>query len=236
MQDTLRVLRSLQELDRTLYQVRDEIQRLPQEKRKRQEKLDQQAQSLADLDRRLHEFRTRIKEIEDMTTMQRQRLRKLEGEAAGSKADTALLVAYQHEIKTLKRGISEAEEEGLGLVDQEKEVQRQRDELQAAMAEASKDFGQFAANVERELRDAEKRAQGLDQERRKRMGDGLSPEVVVQYEKLLEAREGQAIAELDGRVCQGCNVAVPNNIYVRLARGVELVLCPSCGRILYLPD
>lgn len=236
MQDTLKVLRSLQQLDRTLYQVRDEIQRLPEERRKRQEKLDLQRQEVVDLDRKIHELRLRIKEIEDLTTMQRQRQRKLEGEAAGSKADTALLVAYQHEIKTLKRGISEAEEEGLGLVDEQKELQDRRVALQAAVSAAEKDFEEFSANVERELKAAEKRASGLDQERRKRMGDELSAEVVLQYEKLLEAREGQAIAELDGRVCQGCNVAVPNNIYVRLARGVELVLCPSCGRILYLAN
>ena len=235
MQQTLRVLRSLQELDRTLYQVRDELQRLPEERRTRQEKLEQQRQELADLDRRTHELRTRIKEIEDMTTMQRQRLRKLESEAAGSRADTALLVAYQHEMKTLKRGISEAEEEGLGLVDQERDLQRERDALAAGIAQAEADFEEFAANVERELEQARTRAAGLEQERKKRMGTELAPEVVAQYEKLLEAREGQAIAELDGRVCQGCYVTVPNNIYVRLARGTELVLCPSCGRILYLP-
>ena len=44
------------------------------------------------------------------------------------------------------------------------------------------------------------------------------------------------MAELEARVCQGCYVSAPSNIYVRLARRTELVFCPSCGRILYLRD
>ena len=68
------------------------------------------------------------------------------------------------------------------------------------------------------------------------MSGPVEQAVLVEYEKLLEAREGQAMALLDGRVCQGCYVSVPSNLYVRLARGREMVNCPSCGRILYLPE
>ena len=64
----------------------------------------------------------------------------------------------------------------------------------------------------------------------------VAPGVLAEYEKLLDAREGQAMAELEGRICLGCYVTVPSNVYVRLARAVDLVICPSCGRILYLAD
>ncbi len=83
---------------------------------------------------------------------------------------------------------------------------------------------------------AEEKRAGLAHERELRLGSGVAQAVLEQYEKLLDAREGQAMAMLESKVCQGCYVSVPNNIYVKLARGLELVLCPSCGRILYLPD
>ena len=83
---------------------------------------------------------------------------------------------------------------------------------------------------------AEAKRRTLDEERSGLMTGGLQRDILEQYEKLLDAREGKAMALLEGRVCQGCYVSVPNNVYVRLARAVELVLCPSCGRILYLPD
>jgi predicted nucleic acid-binding Zn-ribbon protein len=41
------------------------------------------------------------------------------------------------------------------------------------------------------------------------------------------------MAALDGRFCQGCYVEIPKNLLVRMARGMELVQCPSCARILY---
>lgn len=235
MQTTLRVLRSLQELDRDLYRVKDELQRLPNEMQKRRARLDEEKHRLAELDARARDLRARVKEIDDMTTQARQRLRKLEGEAENT-ANQALIVAYQHEMKTIKRDISEAEEEGLTMVDEEGKIEAEREALQAEIDAAEAEFSEYTTNVESELGAAEARRKDLDDERRKRLADQLTPEVVSEYEKLLDAREGEAMAELDGRVCQGCYVSVPNNIYVRLARGMDLVTCPSCNRILYLPD
>jgi predicted nucleic acid-binding Zn-ribbon protein len=215
--------------------VKDELRRLPEELERRQGQLDKEREQLKELQRAHHELRTRVKEIEDMTTMQRQRMRKLESEAAGSRADTALIVAYQHQIRTLKRDIGTAEEEGLELVEQADELKKRVAEQTAQVARGEQELALFAANVDSETRAAEERRASLEQMRQSRMGP-MSAEVLAEYEKLLDAREGRAIAAIEGRICQGCCVTVPNNIYVRLARGVELVTCPSCGRILYLPD
>lgn len=235
MQETLRLLRGLQDIDRELFRVKDELRRLPEELSNRRSQIDKERERLRELQRAEHELRSKIKEIEDVTVSQRQRIRKLESEASSGRADTALLVAYQHEIRSLKREISEAEEEGLGLVEKADDLEKRAEELSAAIDGADRDLAAFQKNVEEEVRAAEARRAALEAERQGRMGP-MPAQVRVEYEKLLDAREGQAIAELDGRICQGCNVNVPSNIYVRLARGTELVTCPSCGRILYLPD
>ncbi len=236
MRQTLRTLRDLQELDRDLYRVRDELRRLPGELSRRRGQLEGEAGRLSELEHKLVQARVRVKEIEDMTTSQRQRVRKLENEANESRGDTALLVAFQHEIRTLRRDISEAEEEGLSLVEEAERLTRERDQLRAVLGAEERDFAAYSASIERESQEAESRARSLEHERARRIGSDLAPDVLGQYEKLLEAREGQAMAELDARICQGCFVSVPNNIYVRLARSTELVFCPSCGRILYLPE
>lgn len=234
LRETLSLLRGLQDLDRELYGVRDELRRLPVEREKRKERLIGEKDRLTELEQRLIGVQTRIKEIEDLTTSQRQRVRKLESQASESRGDTALLVAFQHEIRTLRRDISEAEEEGLGLVEQAERITSERDEGRDIISRLEEEFAEYSANIEKELAEAEARRAELDVERSKRMGQALTAEMGMMYEKLLEAREGEALAELEGRVCQGCFVSVPNNIYVRLARCTELVPCPSCGRILYL--
>jgi len=234
LRETLRLLRGLQDLDRELYGVRDELKRLPAEREKRKDQLDGEKDRLTELERRLFEVQSRVKEIEDLTTSQRQRVRKLESQASESRGDTALLVAFQHEIRTLRRDISEAEEEGLDLVEQAERITIERDARRDTIGKLEEEFAEYAANIEKELAEAEARRAELDIERSTRMGQALTPEMGTMYEKLLEARGGEALAELESRVCQGCFVSVPNNIYVRLARCTELVPCPSCGRILYL--
>ena len=235
MHETLRLLRGLQELDQDLYRVKEELRRLPAELARRRERIDVGRSRLAETDKKISETNTRIKEIEDMTTTSRQRLRKLEREV-GATADQALIVAFQHEMRTLRRDISEAEEEGLALVDEVDGHGKEKDELQSAIGEQEQEFEEYAANIQKEIQEAETRRQDLDDERKRRMTGPVAPEILTQYEKLLGAREGQAMALLDGRVCQGCYVSVPSNVYVRLARGMEIVPCPSCRRILYLPD
>ncbi len=237
MPEILALLRGLQGLDHDLYQVRRELRRLPEERDRRRASITSLGTELEEVDRKLLDLRTRVKEIEDLTTSQRQRVRKLEGEAASSRGDTALLMAFQHEMRTLRRQISEAEEEGLGLVEESEGVNTRRAELAAAIEEAEAEFAEYAGNVEAEIAAAQAKLEGLEAERKSKLtGEGVSPDVLDEYEKLLEAREGQAMAMLEGRICQGCYTEVPSNIYVRLARGTDMVNCPSCRRILYLPD
>ncbi|HED64042.1 MAG TPA: hypothetical protein ENJ09_00645 [Planctomycetes bacterium] len=235
MRETLRLLCGLQELDEDLYRVKDELRRLPQERDRRREKIDHELSRLNELEHRIAEVRTRIKEIEDMTTGQRQRVRKLENEAAKT-TDQALIAAYNHEARSIKRDISEAEEEGLGLVETADKLQREADELRAKIEALEEEFRAYSENVDEEIRVAEAKRIDLEAERNQRMHSQVAPNVLETYEKLLDAREGHAMAMLEGRVCQGCYVTVPNNLYVRLARGTELVNCPSCRRILYLPE
>jgi len=236
LRQTLTILRGLQDLDRDLFRLQDQIRRFPQEVMRKREKLRGESDRLAQIEKKLTEAKVRLKEIEDLTTSQRQRVRKLEHEAGEARADAALHVAFQHEIRTLKRDIGEAEEEGLGLLG---EIERQNEERatqQVTVVELEKEFAEYSASVDKEAKETIDRAQAMERERKKRGSSELPPDILGQYEKLLVSREGQAIAELDGRVCQGCYVSVPNNIYVRLARRTELVLCPSCGRILFLRD
>ncbi|MFT5689637.1 MAG: putative nucleic acid-binding Zn-ribbon protein [Planctomycetota bacterium] len=109
--------------------------------------------------------------------------------------------------------------------------------IDSTVASAEGDFTELDDNVAKEIAAAEAKRDKYEAERKARMGDGTVPkDVLTEYEKLLEAREGQALAMLEDRTCQGCYVGVPTNIYVKLMRAHELVTCPSCLRILYLPE
>jgi predicted nucleic acid-binding Zn-ribbon protein len=179
------------------------------------------------------ELKTKIKEIEDQTTISRQRMRKLESEAAGSRHDVALLAAFQHEIKTIKREISTAEELGLQLVELADQQKSESDKLKAEIEAAESVHAEFSRNVERECTVAQQKLDQLSAQRAERLQATIPPESLTLYERLLGARQGQAMAELDGRICQACYMEVPTNLFVRVARGTALTQCPSCDRILF---
>jgi predicted nucleic acid-binding Zn-ribbon protein len=235
MKAVLQALLDLQTVDRELFKVQSELKRLPQERAARRAEIDKQLARLAELRTSAKNGRVKIKEYEDLATQHRQRARKLENDAANSRADMALLAHFQHEIKNLKREVSNAEELGLSLLEQVEMTDKEAGALQAKIEEEEKVFAEFAANVERELGQASASQSTLAAERKKRLsGNAIPPEALSTYTRLIAARNGMPLAHLEGRTCQACFIEMPTNMVVRVSRGSELVQCPSCDRILYL--
>jgi predicted nucleic acid-binding Zn-ribbon protein len=236
MQDTIKALRALQELDQEIYRLREELRRLPEERATRRAQIDALIARRTETQRRAAEIKTKVKEIEDLTTIQRQRIRKVEHEAANSRGDMALLAAYQHQVRSLKKDIAQAEEEGLMLVGEGETVQAESARLAAEIEQSEKVFAEFDRNVAQEMSVARIKLAELEAQRATRMSSRIEPENFALYEKLLASREGVALAELESRICQACYMEVPVNLYVRVARGTQLVQCPSCDRIFYVRD
>ena len=236
MRETLQALRSLQEFDTRIFKLRDELRRLPLELERREKQVELARMRRDEALRGKRAIEAQVKEIEDLTTISRQRLRKVENEALSSRGDAATLAAYQVEARNLKREISAAEEEGLGFVEQIESATKEVARQDAEIAEAEKQLAQFAQTVRAEIEQAKQSLAKLVAEREKATTGSVPPEAMELYQRLITAREGVALAELDGKVCQACFISVPPNVSVRVLRGTQLVTCPSCDRIFYLRD
>ena len=236
MRDTVQALKALQEFDTEIFRLRDELRRLPLELERRKAQIEAHQTRREEAQRAARAVDLQVKEIEDMTTISRQRLRKVENEANSSRGDAATLAAYQIEARNLKRDISAAEEEGLGLVEKSDASGREVTRLETEIAEAQRLLKEFTANVEAEMAVANKRLDALLAKRKERSTNAVAQDAMELYQRLILARQGVALAELDGKVCQACYITVPPNVSVRVLRGTALVQCPSCDRIFYLRD
>lgn len=233
MNPILQALRSLQEVDREIFKVESELERLPQELASRAEGMAAQASALQDKRREVTELRTSIKEIEHTTVGLRQRLKKLEHESTSGTADASLVAAYSHEMRNIKRNISQAEDAGIKRLTRAEALDTEIEEMAGRLSEEEGHFETFKANVASEVEAAQKKLDELQTDRSQRSSDGIPPTDLDTYKGLLRTRQGEALAELRDGLCEGCFVNLPKNIVVRLARGMELVQCPSCDRILY---
>jgi uncharacterized protein len=108
---SVQALLALQEIDRKIFKVSAELKRLPAELAARKAEIDRIGRELEEKKKALRELQFTVREIENITSQQRQRLRKVESEAMKSKADVALLAAYDHEIRSLKKNIGQADED-----------------------------------------------------------------------------------------------------------------------------
>jgi len=234
MTEGMQLLRELQELDREVGAARRELDALPREIEKREAEVLRRREETEAGHEEGKRIQSRVRELENQTASHRERIAKLEV-AANMARHTAELLAIQHESKELRGKISALEDEGIGLLDRLEECQAQERAGREALAEAERSFEAFRREAEKDLAAAKARLEGLEAKRGERRS-GLSAETANLYERLLAARDGEALTTLDGRVCQGCHVAIPPNDYVRLVRRREIVQCRHCQRILYLEE
>ena len=232
MNQSIQALRNLQEIDRKIFRVEAELKRLPAELSRRSDELNEHARRLEEVRARITILRREAKEIEDYTTGMRQRGRKLENESNAQKIDAAMLASFEVEIRNLKRNIGQAEDDALRKMGQCEELEREAGELESLLRTEKTAFDEFRANVQTEVAAAEEEHKLLMSDRDTRSAEDVDPAQLDLYRRLLEQREGEALAELADGHCQSCFVQIPKNLGVRLMRG-QLVQCPSCDRILY---
>lgn len=234
MQQTIQKLRGLQELDTKIYSVKDELRRLPAERERRRKAIDGRIATRDDLDAQIQRAKLTIKELEMDATQRRQKARKYESELNDT-TDGVLVASLEHQIRSLKRDVSQSEDEILELMNGLEGLTNTRESVDAEIEEEEQTFLEFDANVQAEVAAAEAKLAELEAERQANVSGDMDQNVVRVYESLLDSREGVAMSQLDGRTCTMCYMEVPANLSVRIARGVDLVRCPSCDRILYLP-
>lgn len=110
--------------------------------------------------------------------------------------------------------------------------------LQASVDEKTKSFKQTesmrAGDVERlthERENIDARLAELNT-RREQTRASITPSALRTYDQLRRTKAGRAVAQLRRDSCGACGVNVPSGLINRVRLGEELVLCPSCGRIL----
>ena len=102
--------------------------------------------------------------------------------------------------------------------------------------EVKKAEGKLKKNqLEKEHQESEKELLELNQ-KRKELSSLVDSALLKQYEFLKDRLGGVAVAEVRNATCLGCHMHIPPQLFNELHRRDRIIPCPSCLRILHLPE
>lgn len=233
MLDVIEKLLALQDRDQRLKAFQTELTHIPEERKSREKQI-------ADSAVRLEESRTRVKQIEVEK-------RNLETEAQAKRDSIArykqqqLQTRKNEEYSALAHEIETAEKVIRTIEDQELELMDEAEKLKPAVAEAEKVHAAEKEKIEQILSGLTDKKTNLDarvseiKSDRTRLSEGIDEDVQELYDRLFKTKQGTVVVPLEHDVCMGCHMKVTSQTSVQLKAQKDIVHCPQCGRMLYLP-
>ena len=135
------------------------------------------------------------------------------------------------EIEDIKQEKARTEEEILALMEMQERLGVEVREAEARLKAREEQGSQDEASVRRQLATVEAELAGV-RDARASLAREVPANILADYERILKARGGLAIAPVTTGVCGGCRVTIRPQALQEL-RGSSLMRCESCGRYLY---
>jgi uncharacterized protein len=171
-----------------------------------------------ELDAEAEELRGAVKQIND----------KLYG---GKVKNPKELVGYEQEANMLKGNLAKKDDVLLDLMEKIEAAKSQIKKLQENYAAVETDWKGRKAALESQSAHVKEELDTLDKKRQEVLAS-IDKETLSVYEGI-RSRRGQAVSRVEQGRCLGCRVSLSISELQRV-RGMAIVICSNCGRILYL--
>jgi predicted nucleic acid-binding Zn-ribbon protein len=207
-----------------------------------------QERKVADLSERLRLSQANLKEQQtqaaqfdlDLKTREAKidRLRTQQQNAKNNREYQTFLM----EINTEKVDKGKTEEQLLKVMEQVEKLQGETKELATSVESETTKMEAMRAEIGGRVKELQAEIDSL-QPARDSAAAAVPPAARQAFERLAERFEGEAMSAVskpDRRreeyVCSSCNMDLVTDVYNKLHGRDDLIFCPSCKRILYIPD
>ena len=221
----------LQDRDRRLLRVRAELNDIPLQRKRLQDKA-----ALANAGHEAAKVRTRQiesdrKKLELEVDSKRDFIRKCETGQGQTKSNDEYK-RYNHQIETTQGEIR-------ALEDQELELMERAESAARELAAAAKVSAELKAESDRHLADLAAREANLQKElaavtaERATAAGGIDMQVLSRYDRILQTRGENIVVGVTNITCGGCHMKLPQQVFLAAKAQKEIANCSNCGRILY---
>ncbi len=231
MNPDIALVRELQLVDGRIRELREEIARLPKYVAEIKSKLESHKKALAADQAALEENRKARRLMDGEISTWQQKMSHLRVQMGEAKTNEQFRV-FQREIDFAEKEIRETEDR---ILDKMVEA----DTIEGNVGQAEKALQAESAAVAKEVEQTKTRVAKDEDElvvergKRSELASSVSGPVLSVYERVYKMRGGTAVAEASDDHCLVCNVVLRPHVAQRLRLGEEILMCESCGRILY---
>jgi len=231
LNEQLKSLVGLQEIDSSLLVIAEQIDFLP-------DKLEQYKAPLKEITDLLQkakiqsEVLTKKKKDKDLQLDEFQdQIEKLKSRSTDVKTNKEY-EANLKEIETFEKNRYKIEDEILAIMEELEAFEHTLKEEEAKGKEAEKVFKQEEEKIEGEKI---KLLSKMEEIKAKRVEyiEKLDKKTYDRYMQLLKKLGGLAVVEVKNEICLGCNTNIPPQLYSNIKKGEDVCTCFFCNRLLY---
>lgn len=221
----------LHDRDTRRYALQAELAQLPKDEARVQNHLSADQATVAAVKEKLTKNAMEMKSIELDIGTRKTTLERLKTQQFETKKNDEFK-ALESEITRYNDQVDELETSQLELMEQADDFQSELTAAEEALGKSQKLVNEELANFQKKREACEAEIAELEAER-STLGEEISAPTLTLYNRLLESKKGQAMAQVKGGACGGCHMKlVPATLSVLRAHK-ELAQCENCSRILY---
>lgn len=229
--EQIKILAELQKVDSEIFHLKKELALQPALQKKVEEDFEKKKTGFKTAETQLKTDQIKQKEKEGELASREEKIKKLQAQMFQLKTNKEY-TAMDMEIKGIKADNSLLEEEILKLIDTVESSQKRLIDEKVRLAEEEK-------KAKAELDVLKKKSDSLAvsvadlQEKRKVYLPNVDPKLLTQYERVLEKRDGLAIAPVVNGACGGCHIGLTSQVLNEIQMQEKLITCEECARMLY---
>jgi predicted nucleic acid-binding Zn-ribbon protein len=234
MSPNIQALLVLQDRDRRLRTLAEELDRVPKDEARAKERLagDEAA----------------VRKAKEEVQANEVEIKKVELDVGTRKTSIARLKVQQFETRkndeytALGNEIIRYEKDVDGLETKELELMERADALRRTLSTAEQSLAKTKGLVDEDLTTLADRRKRVTAEAaeakadRDRLAVNAPESLMPLYERLLKNKNGVAVVPVSGGKCSGCHIKLVASTLVKVNSGTEGVQCESCGRLLYAEE
>jgi len=231
LKNQLALLEQLQEIDMQIDRYQSDLDRLPLEVQEIARQLVVLRREVSEAKEKADVLEKDLRKKEQDLAVEQEKIKRSERRLLGIKNQKEYN-ALSREVKLGKKVVSELEDLTLFFMTELESLKKTIDRKETEYQQYEKSLLDKKAEAEKVTKEATAVLAKLTS-KREQISKAIDKDFLKRYHTVKKVR-GTAIAEMQNGICTACHMAIPPQLNIRVLKQEEMIICPTCHRILYV--